>query len=193
MENDNHSDLLGFPATPWDLLAAPAPETLRRLEHPPNNSRPLRPQIWSTYIIPPCHAAGLACGTTSSQTAMSICDSNAWQRYLLSVPGIVYRRKIAAISALLGVSLPHEARSNARLGGEASGDRSAECPTWATGKRTSRARVQKRDQCQFHQTSGSQQRSTASESHACSAMRKYVELSRNWTPMTDIVLLGNAG
>jgi hypothetical protein len=24
-------------------------------------------------------------------------------------------------------------------------------------------------------------------------MRKYVELSRNWTPMTDIVLLGNAG
>ena len=27
----DHSGLLGFPATPWDLLAAPAPETLRRL------------------------------------------------------------------------------------------------------------------------------------------------------------------
>jgi hypothetical protein len=27
----DHSDLLGFPATPWDLLAAPAPETLRGL------------------------------------------------------------------------------------------------------------------------------------------------------------------
>jgi TniQ protein len=27
----DHSDLLGFPATLWDLLAVPAPETLRRL------------------------------------------------------------------------------------------------------------------------------------------------------------------
>ncbi len=27
----DHSGLLGFPTTPWDLLAAPAPETLRRL------------------------------------------------------------------------------------------------------------------------------------------------------------------
>ena len=27
----DHSDLLSFPATPWDLLAAPAPETLRGL------------------------------------------------------------------------------------------------------------------------------------------------------------------
>jgi hypothetical protein len=86
------------------------------VEHPPNSSRPLCPQIWSTHIIPPSHAAGLAGGTTSSQTAMIICDSNGWQRYLRSVPGIVYRRKMAAISALLGVSLPHEARSNARLG-----------------------------------------------------------------------------
>ena len=71
---------------------------------------------YGVHISSPPHAAGLACGTTSSQTAMIICDSNGWQRYLRSVPGIVYRRKIAAISALLGVSLPHEARSNARLG-----------------------------------------------------------------------------
>jgi hypothetical protein len=27
----DHSGLLGFPATPWGLLAAPAPDTLRRL------------------------------------------------------------------------------------------------------------------------------------------------------------------
>ena len=66
----DHSGLLGFPTTPWDLLAAPAPETLRSLaeftrmpetaladltiagtdlpqalvEHPPDHSRPVRPQ-----------------------------------------------------------------------------------------------------------------------------------------------------
>ena len=139
--NDNHSVYLAFrplPGTSWPPLPRKLfadwpslrvwkkprwppyhrwnPSTAALVEHPPNNSRPLCPQIWSTHIIPPSHAAGLACGTTSSQTAMIICDSNGWQRYLRSVPGIVYRRKMAAISALLGVSLPHEAWSNARLG-----------------------------------------------------------------------------
>ncbi len=139
--NDNHSVYLAFrplPGTSWPPCPGNSSQTGRvyaygrnrvgpltiagthlpaaLVEHPPNSSRPLCPQIWSTHIIPPSHAAGLAGGTTSSQTAMIICDSNGWQRYLRSVPGIVYRRKMAAISALLGVSLPHEARSNARLG-----------------------------------------------------------------------------
>jgi len=126
----DHSDLLGFPATPWDLLAAPAPETLRRLAEftrMPETALadltiagtdlpqrwwsirqitpdPFAPNMEYTYH-PTITFCRLCCGTTSSQMAMSICDSSGWQRCLRSVPCIVYRWKISAISALLGVSL----------------------------------------------------------------------------------------
>jgi hypothetical protein len=138
--NDNHSVYLAFrplPGTSWPPCPGNSSQTGRVYAYGRNRVGPLTiagthlPQRWwsirqitpdpfapnmeYTYhpTIPCC---GPCCGTTSSQTAMIICDSNGWQRYLRSVPGIVYRRKMAAISALLGVSLPHEAWSNARLG-----------------------------------------------------------------------------
>ncbi len=124
----DHPGLLGFPATPWDLLAAPAPETLRRLAEftrmpetalanltiagtdLPQRWWSIRtlpipsPPRWSIRIIPPSHSAGFACGTTSSQTAMNICESNGWRPYLRSVPCIVYQWKIPAMPAPLGGS-----------------------------------------------------------------------------------------
>jgi hypothetical protein len=89
---------------------------------------------------------------------------------------------------------PHEARSNARLecGGRVE-----------TALRSARRAPQGREQVghksknttnvSFIRPPGHNRRSTASESHACLAMCKYIDLSRNWTPTTDIVLLGNTG
>ena len=65
---------------------------------------------WSIRIVPPSHSAGCACGTTSSRTAMNICELNGWPPYLRSPPRIVCQWKIPAISALKSCLRPRGAR-----------------------------------------------------------------------------------
>jgi hypothetical protein len=94
------------------------------------------------------------------------------------------------------IALLHHLTVDPALPGQPGQDSSATSAPAArstTGKRTSRAQEQKHTNVSFIRPPGHSRRSRASESHTCSAMCKYIELSRNWTPRTDIVLLGNTG